>query len=114
MPNASELAFVHVFAFRWKNNVAESQQERAAQQIRAFQGVVPGLTQTFVGHNLSARGSGYTFGGVMHFSDHAAFKAYETHPAHVALLSWLVPLIEVVELDLEADVAAKNAAQRSS
>ncbi len=102
MPNASELTFVHVFAFKWKDGITASQQEQAEQQIRAFQGVIPGLTQTHVGQNLSVRGNGYTFGGVMHFRDRAAFKAYETHPAHLALLSWLVPLLEVVELDLES------------
>ena len=101
MPNTSEPAFVHVFAFKWKHGVTDSQQQQAEQQIRAFQGVISGLTQTHVGHNLSIRGNGYTFGGVMHFTDRAAFKAYETHPAHMALLSWLVPLIDVVELDLE-------------
>ena len=101
MPNESEATFVHVFAFKWKAGTSEEQQQRAAQQIRAFQGVIPDLLSTHVGQNLSERGDGYTFGGVMHFTDRAAFKAYETHPAHMALLTWLVPLIDVVELDLE-------------
>ncbi len=100
MSNSYEPTFVHVFAFKWRNIATGTQQLQAAQQIRAFQGVIPGLTQTHVGQNLSLRGNGYTFGGVMHFKDLAAFRAYETHPAHIALLSWLVPLIDVVELDL--------------
>ncbi len=79
-----------------------AQQQQAEQEIRAFQGVIPGLLQTHAGHNLSERGNGYSFGGVMHFQDRAAFKAYEIHPAHLALLTWLVPLIDVVELDLGA------------
>ncbi len=102
MPNEPKPTFVHAFAFKWKSATTEQQQQQAEQQIRAFAGVIPGLLQTFVGQNLSPRGNGYTFGGVMSFTDAAAFKAYETHPAHMALLSWLVPLIDVVELDLKA------------
>ena len=102
MPDASTSIFVHVFAFQWKEGVTDGQQQRAAQQILAFQGVIPGLLQTHAGPNLSPRGNGYTFGGVMYFADRAAFQAYETHPAHMALLTWLVPLIDVVELDLGA------------
>lgn len=102
MPDTSHLTFVHTFAFRWKPGITQQQQQQAEQQIRAFQGVIPGLLQTHVGHNVSPRGNGYTFGGVMHFTDGDAYKAYETHPAHMALLTWLVPLIDVVELDLEA------------
>ena len=102
MPNAPDSTFVHAFAFRWKPITTEQQRHQAEQQIRAFQGVIPGLVGTHVGHNLSPRGKGYTFGGVMRFTDRAAFKAYETHPAHMALVSWLMPLIDALELDLEA------------
>ena len=101
MPSEPEGIFVHVFAFKWKAGTTEQQQEQAEQQINALQGVIPGLYQTRVGRNLSPRSNGYTFGGVMHFGNRAAFQEYETHPAHLALLTWLVPLIEVVELDLE-------------
>jgi len=39
---------------------------------------------------------------MMKFSSKAACDAYSTHPAHLALLEWLVPLIDPVELDFEA------------
>ena len=35
----------------------------------------------------------------MKFSDKAALMAYPTQPAHVKLVSWLMPLIEPVEVD---------------
>ena len=35
----------------------------------------------------------------MKFSDKAALLAYPTQPAHVKLVSWLMPLIEPVEVD---------------
>jgi hypothetical protein len=49
--------------------------------------------------NQSPRGGGYALGGVMKFTDQAAFEAYSDAPEHHALLSWLVPLIEAIEID---------------
>jgi hypothetical protein len=92
----------HVFAFQWKEGTTEAQKERATSEILAFQGVIPGLLQTHVGPNLSSRGNGYTFGGIMQFADKASLAAYPQHPAHQALLQWLVPLIHAIELDLNA------------
>ena len=92
----------HVFAFRWKPNTSEAEKDRAAKEIAAFQGQIPGLLQTHVGPNISPRGKGYTFGGIMQFKDKASLDAYFQHPTHQALLVWLVPLIDAVELDLQA------------
>ena len=92
----------HIFGFRWKPEATEELQQRATRDLRAFQGVIPGLLQTHVGTNLSPRNKGYTYCGVMEFSDQAALEAYVVHPAHQALLKWLVPLIDAVELDVEA------------
>jgi len=92
----------HVFAFQWKPGTSEAQKERAKKEISAFQGVIPGLLQTHVGANISPRGKGYTFGGIMQFKDEASLEAYFQHPAHQALLAWLVPLIDAVELDLRS------------
>ena len=92
----------HVFAFRWKPNTSEAEKDRAAKEIAAFQGQIPGLLQTHVGPNMSSRGKGYTFGGIMQFKDKASLDAYFQHPTHQALLVWLVPLIDAVELDLQA------------
>ena len=90
----------HVFAFRWKPNVSEVQKERAAKEIGALQGQIPGLLQTYLGPNISPRRKGYTFGGIMQFKDKASLDAYPQQPAHQALLTWLVPLIDAIELDL--------------
>ena len=92
----------HVFAFRWKPDTSEAQKDKAAKEIAAFQGQIPGLLQTHVGLNISPRGKGYTFGGIMQFKDKASLDAYVQHPAHQALLVWLVPLIDAIELDLRA------------
>jgi len=92
----------HVFGFRWKPEATEELKQRATRDIRAFQGVIPGLLQTHVGANLSPRSKGYTYCGVMEFADQAALEAYVVHSAHQALLQWLVPLIDAVEMDVEA------------
>ena len=94
--------FLHVFLFAWQPGATRARQQQAAEAIRAFQGRIPGLLATTVGANLSPRGGAHTFGGVMQFTDRAAFEAYNTHPTHLALLEWLVPLILPIELDLEA------------
>ena len=93
---------IHIFAFQWKPGIKTQEIERARTEILAFQGVVPGLLETNVGQNVSAKGRGYTFAGVMRFADQASFEAYARQPAHEALLVWLAPLIEAIELDIEA------------
>ena len=90
----------HIFAFQWKPGTTDAQIEKATRDIKAFQGVILGLLQTHVGPNISPRGKGYTFGGLMQFKDQAALDAYVQHPSHQALLKWLVPLIDAIELDL--------------
>jgi antibiotic biosynthesis monooxygenase (ABM) superfamily enzyme len=92
----------HVFAFQWKPGTTNAQKERGQKDILAFQGVIPGLLETHAGANISPRGKGYTFGGIMKFKDEASLNAYVQHPAHQALLKWLVPLIDAVELDLRS------------
>ena len=92
----------HVFAFEWKPGTTDADKLRARKDIAAFQGKIPGLLQTHVGNNLSPRGKNYTFGGVMQFKNQAALDAYVKHPAHQALLVWLRPLIDPIELDLKA------------
>jgi hypothetical protein len=92
----------HIFAFQWKPEASEDQKQRATKVIAAFQGQIPGLLETHAGPNLSPRGKGYTFGGIMRFKDAASLDAYTQHPAHQALLKWLVPLIDAIELDLRA------------
>jgi len=94
--------FIHIFGFKWRPEATEADKARAEKEILAFRGVIPGLLEAHVGANLSPRGQGYTFAGMMKFTDKAATDAYSIHPAHMALLEWLVPLIDPVELDFEA------------
>jgi hypothetical protein len=91
-----------MFAFRWRSGVTVDQKQRTISGIRRLQGQIPGLLETWVGENFSPRNRGYELGGVMKFADHASLDAYGTHPVHQELLSWLMPLIEPVEVDFAA------------
>jgi antibiotic biosynthesis monooxygenase (ABM) superfamily enzyme len=92
---------IHTFAFRWKPNVTDTQKQQALQDIRALQGQIPGLLETYAGTNISPRSQGYEFGGVMKFADRPSFDAYATHPAHQQLLTWLIPLVDPLEVDFQ-------------
>lgn len=96
--------FIHMFAFRWKPGVTEEQKQNVVTEIRKLQGQIPGLLETSVGLNVSPRGQGYELGGVMKFSDQAALDAYGPHPVHQKLLSWLIPLIEPIEVDFDDSI----------
>ena len=91
--------YIHMFAFRWKPDVTDEQKNRAIAEIQNLQGKIPGLLETFVGKNISARGQGYELGGAMKFADKASLDAYGPHPVHQQLLTWLRPLIDAIEVD---------------
>jgi hypothetical protein len=94
--------YFHIFGFKWHSDATEAQKARAHADILAFRDKIPGLLEVHVGPNDSPRGQGYTFVGVMRFTGKAASDAYTTHPQHLALLEWLKPLIDPVELDFLA------------
>jgi Stress responsive A/B Barrel Domain len=96
--------YIHMFAFRWKSGVTENQKQCVITEIRKLQGQVPGLLETSVGVNISPRAQGYELGGVMKFTNQAALDAYGPHPVHQKLLTWLVPLIDPIEVDFEDDI----------
>jgi stress responsive alpha/beta barrel protein len=94
--------YMHTFLFQWQPGVTAAMQERAAKEIRALQGQIPGLLETSYNKNISPRSQGFTHGGVMKFRDAATLEAYSTHPVHQKLIDWLMPLLKVAaELDYE-------------
>ena len=94
--------FIHMFAFRLKAGVTEAQQQRMLREIGELKSHIPLVLEAHVGRNVSPRGQGFVIGGVMKFADAAALEAYNVHPAHQALLKWLVPLIDAIEVDFPA------------
>lgn len=94
--------FIHMFAFRLRPGVTEEQQQHMLREIGALKSQIPLVLESHVGRNVSPRGQGYLIGGTMKFADAAALAAYNAHPAHQALLKWLLPLIEAIEVDFPA------------
>ena len=91
--------YIHMFAFRMKPGVTDSEKGRMLREIRALQKHIPEILESWVGVNESARGQGYELGGAMKFADKASFEKYGPHPVHQKLVSWLMPLIDPVEVD---------------
>lgn len=91
--------YIHMFAFRFKVGVTEEKKHEIVDAIGALQKDIPDVLETWVGRNESPRGQGYELGGVMKFADAAACERYGAHPVHQKLLSWLMPLIDPIEVD---------------
>jgi hypothetical protein len=94
--------FIHMFAFRLKPGTTEPQQLRMIREIAELKNHIPLVLESYVGKNVSPRGQGFVIGGVMKFADQAALDSYNAHPVHQALLKWLLPLIDAIEIDFPA------------
>lgn len=94
--------FLHTFLFQWKPEATEADKQQAAERIRALKDKIPGIIESVYDVNISPRSQGFTHGGVMKFTDAEALEAYTTHPVHMELVAWLMPLLAVAaELDYE-------------
>ena len=71
--------FIHMFSFRWKPGVTDQQKQRVLDEVTALQTQIPGILDSAAGFNTSPRGQGYEFGGVMKFSNRAAYEAANFH-----------------------------------
>ncbi|MGB2624393.1 MAG: Dabb family protein [Candidatus Acidiferrum sp.] len=91
--------YIHMFAFRFKPGVTTHQKTHVVAEVWKLKSEIPLILESWVGMNDSPRGSGYEFGGVMKFTDKAACDAYSAHPVHQQLLTWLLPLIDPIEVD---------------
>lgn len=91
--------YVHMFAFRMKPGVTAQQKEHMVAEIRALQSKIPAILESWIGLNESPRGGSYELGGAMTFASKESFDTYGPHPAHQELVSWLMPLIEPIEVD---------------
>ena len=91
--------FIHMFAFRMKPGITAAQQQRMLREIADLKNHIPVVLESYVGKNVSPRGQGFVIGGVMKFANQGALDSYNSHPVHQALLQWLVPLIDAIEVD---------------
>ena len=94
--------FIHIFVIRLKPGVTEAQRDRMIREIGDLRNHIPLVLESYVGKNVSPRGQGFAIGGVMKFADQSSLEAYNAHPVHQALLKWLLPLIDAIEVDFPA------------
>ncbi|GAC1636283.1 MAG: hypothetical protein NVS9B14_14810 [Candidatus Acidiferrum sp.] len=91
--------YIHMFAFRMKPGVNAEQKDQMVEEIKALQTHIPAILEAWIGLNESPRGGGYELGGAMKFANKAIFETYGPHPAHQKLVTWLMPMIEPIEID---------------
>ncbi len=90
-----------MFMLRWKVEATGADKDRGLREVRAFEGRIPGLLEVKAGVNFSDRARGHELGAAMKFESRAALEGYMVHPEHLALLEWLVPLVEATDFDFE-------------
>jgi hypothetical protein len=92
---------LHVVLLQPKTTASETELHAALAQVRALQGVVPGILSLSAGPNLSKFHQGFTYGIIMRFVDKAHLDAHHPHPAHVAAVEALDRICtRIIDLDL--------------
>lgn len=76
----------HVVFFRF--STADDSQE-AARQLRALDGVVPTLDSIEVGVDTLRTERSWDVCLITRFADLDAMQAYQVHPAHAAVVTWI-------------------------
>lgn len=75
----------------------------AMARLRGLVGQVPSLRQLEVGADVLHTGRSYDLALIARFDDRAGLEAYQTHPAHVAVLTYLRSITAAsVAVDFEA------------
>ena len=67
----------------------DEQFAEAKSRLEALVGVVPGLIDLKVSRNVAYEGSNSDLALEAHFPDVAALEAYQVHPAHVEVASFI-------------------------
>ena len=65
---------IPTFHIRFKPEAAPAQVDSTIDAIRGFQGTVPGLLETSIGHNFSPRSNGFHVGAAMKFESRATLE----------------------------------------
>ena len=92
---------IHAVLLQPKADTSKAELDAALAQIRALQGVVPGILSLSAGPNLSNFHQGFTYGIIMRFVDQAHLDAHHPHPAHVAAVEALDRVCtRIIDLDL--------------
>ncbi len=78
---------VHAVMFTWKAGVTSEQVEAVSVAIAALHGAVPGLLSIRGAPDLRLRPGNPDYLLIATFDDEAAWRGYQAHPQHKALLA---------------------------
>lgn len=84
----------HIVMFKLKDPTPAALAEAKAR-IEALYGQIPELLRIEVGINIVESPRAYHFALVSEFDSLDALRAYQAHPAHVEMLGWLNPRLDV-------------------
>lgn len=86
---------IHVAAFAWREDVADSEVEEALRIVKSLEDVVEGVQSIHVGPTTSKWSKNLTHVVVVIGDSSEAIDAYRKHPIHVDIAS----KIDAMELD---------------
>ena len=78
---------LHAVMFNWKGGVTPQQVNELTSAIHAMRGLIPGLISIQGGPDLRLRQGNPDYLLVATFEDEDAWRAYQAHPLHKALVA---------------------------
>jgi len=103
----------HLIFFRLKPDLPADTAKRIFDGFRSMQGVIPGLRDVVIGHNVAIQtdyAADAEIGVRMLFDSHESLRAYLTHPQHQKLAAFVLASTDKVAIcDLERSDPAASA-----
>ena len=77
----------HVVLFRWTDEAAPEQKQRAADELGRLPALVPSLRTFSLGPDLGINQGNFDFAVAADFDDVDGYLAYRDHPEHRAIVA---------------------------
>lgn len=81
---------LHAVMFTWKSGVTRGQVDALTSALHAMRGAVPGLASIQGGADLGLRPGNPDYLLLATFEDEDAWRAYQAHPLHKALVADMI------------------------
>ena len=104
----SDGPFYHFVLIKFHEPQTEAFFEQVNEFIRRIKDEVPGLMHYYFGENTSDRGNGYTHFNLSIFETSAHHDAYQLHPLHHEMRDLMVPRMDIVVCDYDAEGRAHS------
>ena len=84
------MALRHIVLFQWTDAVTDEAVDALEAGLARLPGLIPEIRSYRFGRDLGLGDGTFDFGLVADFVDEAGYRAYSTHPDHLALIEDLV------------------------